>query len=183
MSTLGCHTVQVNPQTTYTFLVYLFQGIFTLSSNYLHRATDGRAYFHQVEIIVPPNWDTASCGRSLPVGAYTSRGTMNEAAIRIGTEHPVFGSKPWTQQSRGCGLSGDYISVGYHYILQVFNSFLNYKWKSMTDFISSSEVCVCLLIITERNSAVFHFVLMELCFSSYNSLKKCYSLVISIIIF
>ncbi len=67
---------------------------------------------------MPPNWDTASCGRALPVGAFTSRGTMNDAVIRIGTEHPIFGNQPWTQQSRGCGLPGDYISVGYHYILK-----------------------------------------------------------------
>lgn len=100
------------------FYYLILQGIFTSSSDYLRRATDGRVYFARVEIIVPPNWDTASCGRSLPVGAYTSRGTVNDAAIRIGTEHPIFGSQPWTQQSKGCGLSGDYISMGYHYILQ-----------------------------------------------------------------
>ena len=63
-------------------------------------------------------WDTRACGRVLPVGSYTSRSAVHDSTIRIGTEHPIFGYLPWTQQSRGCGLGGDFISVGYHYILQ-----------------------------------------------------------------
>ncbi|CAG7818395.1 unnamed protein product [Allacma fusca] len=95
-----------------------YKGIFTSASDYLRKATDGRVYFHRVVIVVPPMWDTRACGRVLPVGSFTSRSSYNDATIRIGTEHPVFGYLPWTQQSRGCGLGGDFISVGYHYILQ-----------------------------------------------------------------
>lgn len=63
-------------------------------------------------------WDTRACGRALPVNSFTSRSSINDATVRIGTEHPVFGHLPWTQQSRGCGLEGDFISMGYHSILQ-----------------------------------------------------------------
>lgn len=84
----------------------------------MKQATDGRAYFHRIVIVVPPMWDTRACGRALPTNSVTSRSTTNRATIRIGTEHPVFGHLPWTQQSRGCGLEGDFISVGYHSILQ-----------------------------------------------------------------
>jgi len=84
----------------------------------LKQGTDGRVYFHRVIIVVPPMWDTRACGRALPVNSFTSRSSTNHATIRIGTEHPVFGHLPWTQQSRGCGLQGDFISVGYHSILQ-----------------------------------------------------------------
>jgi hypothetical protein len=68
--------------------------------------------------VVPSNWDSLACGRSLPANSFTSRSRVNDAIIRIGSDHPVFGSSPWTQQSRGCGLPGDFISVGYNYILQ-----------------------------------------------------------------
>jgi len=94
------------------------QGILTSSSEYLRRATDGRVYFHRVVIVVPPNWDNLACGKTLPANSFTSRSRVNDAVIRIGSDHPVFGSSPWTQQSRGCGLPGDFISVGYNYILQ-----------------------------------------------------------------
>ena len=100
------------------FLIFWLQGIFTSASDYLRRATDGRVYFHRVTIVVPPMWDTRACGRLLPVGSYTSRSAVHDSTIKIGTEHPIFGYLPWAQQSRGCGLGGDFISVGYHYILQ-----------------------------------------------------------------
>lgn len=96
----------------------VLQGVLTSASDYLRRATDGRVYFHRVTIVVPPHWDSVACRGALPSSSYTSRGAVNEATIRIGTEHPIFGQYPWTQQSRGCGLPGDFISVGYHYILQ-----------------------------------------------------------------
>lgn len=90
----------------------------TSTSDYLRRATVGRVYFHRVTIVVPPHWDAVSCRGTLPPSSFTSRGAVNEAAIRIGPDHPIFGHYPWTQQSRGCGLPGDFISVGYNYILQ-----------------------------------------------------------------
>lgn len=96
----------------------VLQGVLTSVSDYLRRATDGRVYFHRVTIVVPPTWDSVSCRGALPGSSYTSRGAVNEATIRIGMEHPIFGQYPWTQQSRSCGLPGDFISVGYHYILQ-----------------------------------------------------------------
>lgn len=94
------------------------QAIFTSASEYLREATNGRVYFHRITIVVPPMWDTRACGRSLPVNSFTSRSSINDATFRIGTEHPIFGHLPWTQQSRSCGLPGDFISMGYHYILQ-----------------------------------------------------------------
>ena len=68
-------------------------------------------------IVVPANWDFAACGKSLSHVSYTSRGGVPNADIRIGTNHPVFGKFPWTQQSLGCGQPGDFISVGYQYML------------------------------------------------------------------
>ena len=35
-----------------------------------------------------------------------------EADVRIESGHPVYGNRPWTQQTRDCGQLGDYISVG-----------------------------------------------------------------------
>ena len=35
-----------------------------------------------------------------------------EADVRIESGHPVYGNRPWTQQTRDCGQLGDYISIG-----------------------------------------------------------------------
>ena len=32
--------------------------------------------------------------------------------IQVGSAHPVFGARPWSQQSQGCGKQGDIIHMG-----------------------------------------------------------------------
>ena len=35
--------------------------------------------------------------------------------VHIGLDHPIYREIPFTQQSRGCGQNGDYISIPYHF--------------------------------------------------------------------
>lgn len=90
--------------------------IFSSSSEYLNGATKGRAYFHRVQIVLPATWDSRACGKMLPA-SYTSTSSVGEAHFQIDGEHPVFGQRPWTQQSRGCGQQGEKIHVGYQYVM------------------------------------------------------------------
>jgi len=93
------------------------QGIFSSASGYLHEATFRKVYFHRVIIVLPPTWDSRACGRSLPA-SHTSASLVAKAEFRIGGEHPLFGHAPFTQQSLGCQKPGDFISMGYQYLMQ-----------------------------------------------------------------
>ncbi|CAG7835179.1 unnamed protein product [Allacma fusca] len=97
-------------------LLQNFQEIFTSASDYLNVATEGRVYFHRVIVVLPAHWDTRACGTQVPA-QLTSASTASKAAFIVGNDHPIFGSLPFTQQSRGCGKPGDFISLGYKFFL------------------------------------------------------------------
>lgn len=64
--------------------------------------------FGTVSVTVPSSW--TKCGSYLiqNTKGYTA---WNTSTIRVGRSHPIFGEQPWTQQPRGCGLQGDFISL------------------------------------------------------------------------
>jgi len=80
----------------------------TEASAVLNEGLYGKAYFKEVTIVVPSHWQDARCHMNVqePAGgvAYQS------ADIRITTESPIFGASPFTQQSKGCGERGDFIT-------------------------------------------------------------------------
>ena len=59
-----------------------------------------------ITITVPSNWDTSDCGDRTFVPS-----VPKNPDVRIGPSHPVYKNRPWTQQSKGCGERGDYISL------------------------------------------------------------------------
>ncbi|CAL4122962.1 unnamed protein product [Meganyctiphanes norvegica] len=79
-------------------------------SNKLWQTTNGRASVRDVTVVLPQAWktDSLSCSLWSPLTQVAS--PMN-AHIRVSARHPVFGSMPWTQQSRGCGHQGDFIQM------------------------------------------------------------------------
>ncbi|KAG7165778.1 Calcium-activated chloride channel regulator 1-like 10, partial [Homarus americanus] len=81
-------------------------------SSQLWSATDGRASLREVTVTLPRAWRTSpslTCSLFSPL-MYSSWPT--EGHIRVTAPHPGFGSRPWTQQSQGCGRQGDFIQVG-----------------------------------------------------------------------
>lgn len=80
-------------------------------SNVLWTTTGGRASLREVTVALPRSWKTGGLTCSLLSPLETSA-TPNLAHIRVTSPHPVFGSRPWTQQSQGCGRQGDYIQIG-----------------------------------------------------------------------
>ena len=80
-------------------------------SSALFNATDGRAYLREVTVSLPRTWRTKHIACSL-MEPLISTSPSTKAHISITAPHPLFGNKPWTQQSQGCGRPGDYIQMG-----------------------------------------------------------------------
>ncbi|KAB7508142.1 Calcium-activated chloride channel regulator 2 [Armadillidium nasatum] len=80
-------------------------------SSSLWIATSGRASLREARIILPATWHTGSlsCSFMEPIGE-TSPATPYHISIR--RSHPIFGNKPWAQQTQGCGRPGDFIQMG-----------------------------------------------------------------------
>ncbi|XP_042238989.1 calcium-activated chloride channel regulator 4A-like [Homarus americanus] len=74
-------------------------------------ATEGRASLREVTVALPRAWrtDALSCSLLTPLMDSSS---PTEGHVRITAPHPVFGARPWTQQSQGCGRQGDFIQMG-----------------------------------------------------------------------
>jgi len=75
----------------------------------LHQATEGRLFFRTAAVVLPAGWNGSECSRA--VGGSRLR-RFDDAEFRVaGAPHPLFGDAAWTQQSRDCGQSGDYVSL------------------------------------------------------------------------
>lgn len=97
----------VNEMFCSTYIKHLRETI-TEASAVLNEALYGKAYFKEVTIVVPSHWEDARCRMNVlePAGEIA----YQNADVRITTESPIFGPAPHTQQSKGCGERGDFIS-------------------------------------------------------------------------
>ncbi|XP_042214205.1 calcium-activated chloride channel regulator 1-like [Homarus americanus] len=92
--------------------------VLAAASTVVFTATRGRANFRSVTVLVPPTWTTASCPLLETVHNATGE-TWDNADVRVTQErHPQHGPRPWTLHTRGCGQSGDYVSLGHELLLQ-----------------------------------------------------------------
>ncbi|XP_066987727.1 calcium-activated chloride channel regulator 1-like isoform X1 [Macrobrachium rosenbergii] len=80
-------------------------------SSMMWAATNGRASIREVTVSLPRTWkiNSLTCSLLIPLLATSS---PTDAHILVTSPHPAFGSRPWTQQSQGCGRQGDFIQVG-----------------------------------------------------------------------
>lgn len=65
--------------------------------------------------MIPSNWKDSSCGStiSLPRGESLP---YRQADIVIDGEHPFHKQSPYTQQSRSCGQSGDFVALPFQFL-------------------------------------------------------------------
>ena len=77
----------------------------------MYKSTGGRASVRQVTVALPKTWntDTMACSLQQPL---TSVAPPIKSHVTVARGHPVFGSRPWAQQSQGCGKPGDNIQLG-----------------------------------------------------------------------
>lgn len=92
----------------------------------LWSATGGRASLREVTVALPRTWrtDALTCSLLNPLTAAAAAPT--EAHLRITSSHPVFGSRPWAQQSQSCGRQGDYIQMGGDLLIATTNDTYSY---------------------------------------------------------
>ncbi|XP_066979536.1 calcium-activated chloride channel regulator 1-like [Macrobrachium rosenbergii] len=87
------------------------------ASSTIFVATRGRANFRSVRVLVPSSWNVALCP-SLGDLQSTRGETWDGADLRVTQgRHPRHGPRPWTLHTKGCGQTGDYISLGHDLLL------------------------------------------------------------------
>ncbi|CAL4069388.1 unnamed protein product [Meganyctiphanes norvegica] len=99
------------PQSHCNHLLHGLKIVLSEFSQLLLIATENRASLRDVTVLIPESWQTDSLTCSVP----SPKGIISipfDAHIQVAGSHPVFGSKPWTQQSQGCGRPGDFIQFG-----------------------------------------------------------------------
>lgn len=89
----------------------LQQSVLKELSQQMWSATSGRASLRHVTVALPRTWrtDALTCSLLQPV---TAAAPPVHAHITVSEPHPVFGNRPWAQQSQGCGRPGDKIRLG-----------------------------------------------------------------------
>ncbi|KAK3860859.1 hypothetical protein Pcinc_033121 [Petrolisthes cinctipes] len=93
------------------FLSPSLQSVLRELSSQMWSATVGRASLRKVTVALPRTWKTDSLTCSL-LTPLTASSAPTQGHIRVTAAHPVFESRPWTQQSQGCGRQGDFIQMG-----------------------------------------------------------------------
>ncbi|KAK4311056.1 hypothetical protein Pmani_017435, partial [Petrolisthes manimaculis] len=96
-------------------LIYGLKTVLKEVSVLLWEWTGGRAYIREVTVALPRTWrmnTTHTCSQLTTTTPVTTTTASTHTHIRVTTNHPVFGSRPWVQQSQGCGRQGDYIQLG-----------------------------------------------------------------------
>lgn len=83
------------------------------ASKTLYSTLENRAYWGSVTILLPHNWPDTCAPNSNSV--VSSQGET--ADFNVGPPHPVHGDSIWTQQSRGCGQSGDFVYISHRALL------------------------------------------------------------------
>ena len=87
------------------------QNVLRELSSQLWVATNTRASIRQATVVLPRTWrtDARTCSLLQPV---TASAPAVAPHISVSSSHPVFGNRPWAQQSQGCGKPGDKIQLG-----------------------------------------------------------------------
>ncbi|XP_068219573.1 calcium-activated chloride channel regulator 2-like [Palaemon carinicauda] len=88
-------------------------------SNALLEATEGMVSLRTATVVLPNHWSTRACHP--PISSDPPPPPTQKSHLKLEPPHPVFGDSPWTQQSGGCGVQGDFIQMGVGF-LQVANS-------------------------------------------------------------
>lgn len=94
-----------------TFPFLHSQAVLNEFSSQLYTTTGGRASLRQVTVTLPRTWrnDMSSCSLMQPL---TTVAPPIRSHITVSKSHPVFGNRPWAQQTQGCGKQGDQIRLG-----------------------------------------------------------------------
>ena len=85
------------------------------ASNVLHKALNEKVFLKSISVVVPSSWRDSQCNTVIrtPKGETPYR----KADILVSAEdHPIYGAIPFTQQSKGCGQHGDFMSMPFSFL-------------------------------------------------------------------
>ncbi|XP_043213965.1 calcium-activated chloride channel regulator 1-like [Amphibalanus amphitrite] len=91
-------------------LIEAIKAMFREASPALFTATEQRAYFKKVTILIPMTWTNTSIDRVANSEVY------EESEVRVAPPNPAYGDNPYTLQPGGCGEPGEYIHVTPDYL-------------------------------------------------------------------
>ncbi|XP_043233012.1 calcium-activated chloride channel regulator 1-like [Amphibalanus amphitrite] len=91
-------------------LIEAIKAMFREASPALFTATEKRAYFKKVTILIPMTWTNTSIDRMANSEVY------EESEVRVAPPNPAYGDNPYTLQPGGCGEPGEYIHVTPDYL-------------------------------------------------------------------
>ncbi|XP_076054076.1 uncharacterized protein LOC143032832 [Oratosquilla oratoria] len=95
--------------TSYTTNIEL---LLNATSLLLYSVTGRKLFFQQVTVVLPRGWECTG----LDIGVQKEGETWENAALRMGPRHPIFGDTPWTQQTQGCGRQGDFVYLSEEFV-------------------------------------------------------------------
>ena len=99
------------------------------ASEVLYNALGGKVFLKSVNVAIPSSWRDAKCAPgsgAAPggqrIGLPKGETPYRRADLRVTGPHPIHGETPFTQQSRGCGEPGDFISFPFQFLTKLDNS-------------------------------------------------------------
>ena len=95
-----------------------FQELLTETSKYAAKINKEQAGLSTFQVKVPRHWDFSVCSGPSGQRRTTYARPSQSTDIIIGRNHPVFGTRPWTLQNRGCGQQGLIINLPYSFMLK-----------------------------------------------------------------
>ena len=98
----------------------------TETSHTLYEALDGRVFFKSATIVIPQTWRDSMCQTVIhqPKGNTPYR----QPQFYVQNNDAHFGSRPFTQQSRGCGDPGDFTGIPHEFLMAWNNT-----WEKFGD--------------------------------------------------
>ncbi|XP_033120350.1 calcium-activated chloride channel regulator 1-like [Anneissia japonica] len=116
--------IAINKNVTYDQeIINRIKEIFTSGSSRLFEATNSRAYWKNITILVPKSW------AHRPEYEVVKTESFGRANVVIDTPNPRYEDNPYTKQLGGCGEKGEYIHLTPRFLLDKTRS--EYIWGPM----------------------------------------------------
>ncbi|CAG2101123.1 unnamed protein product [Medioppia subpectinata] len=97
------------------------------SSTFLYGATESRAQFKDIAVILPELWTQKSEYQAIPDSHW------DDGHIRISPSTHTLNDKPFTFQPRGCGQSGEYIQLTDSFVEKLNQNTFDYPEKLLVN--------------------------------------------------
>nr|XP_054924526.1 calcium-activated chloride channel regulator 1-like isoform X2 [Dermacentor andersoni] len=98
--------ISINKDVPYNeSIVENIKSLLRSSSEFLHRATNGRVYIKRVTIDFPNTWPQRNVSRRV------SSSSFEKSDVRVKVPGSLAENRPFTRQMRPCGKPGDYIQL------------------------------------------------------------------------